>query len=122
MVLVGLFAAVNVHAASEPVLLRLYNKSPQYVRLNWVDSGTRDTVFMADLEPDQYFGLDSWQGHEFQVLEQPDKETGVCIVASSCQIAYFKITESKEQCKSKIRRYSISYFFGRVGEGGLKKG
>jgi hypothetical protein len=80
-------------AARQTAVFRLKNDSKGSVTLNWVHPDTEETVLMTEISPGASYSLDTFVGHEFELIENPSPATGECVSADKeCGVEYHTIT------------------------------
>jgi hypothetical protein len=86
--------------------LDLQNKSSKIATINWVNPDTRATVFFSSLIAGQSVTVNTYMGHEFQLVEMPDEETNVCEEAT-CKTTNFVVSKQDFQCKYRCSFVSV---------------
>lgn len=95
----GLF--VSATPASAKVEFRIRNDGRIRAEVKWVDPKTKKLYSIGILEPLGYLHLNSFVGHEFQVLELPSPSSGHCHLVDTvksldqiegCAVNTFQIT------------------------------
>jgi hypothetical protein len=96
----SLVATQTVVFADTRVAVHVSNQSGGPIAVNWVNPANRETVHMYNLMSGVENRLDSFFGHEFEILELPNK-SGECgsDADTSCKNRNFKVTERSKQCK-----------------------
>jgi 2OG-Fe(II) oxygenase superfamily len=81
--------------------IKIVNESGTKVQVYWIHPQTRDASLMSDphVVVGAEFPLESYVGHEFEVRELADANTGECTKSADkvCRQTYFKVTDNDEQ-------------------------
>lgn len=90
-------------AAATRVEFRIRNDSRIRAQVDWIEPQTEKLYPIGILEPLSYLPLDSYLGHEFQVLELPNPKSGHCHLVEKvnsldeidgCGVTTFQVTHS----------------------------
>jgi hypothetical protein len=100
-------------AASDSSAVKIRNHSLVTLKISWVHPTTKKTTPMGEIVPNETWGVNSFLGHEFQIVELPDDESGACESSSkdddqTCKVNYIKVTRKFEQCKYCTVHYLLS--------------
>eukprot|EP00529_Nitzschia_sp_RCC80_P018376 CAMPEP_0113504270 /NCGR_PEP_ID=MMETSP0014_2-20120614/34624_1 /TAXON_ID=2857 /ORGANISM="Nitzschia sp." /LENGTH=498 /DNA_ID=CAMNT_0000399365 /DNA_START=277 /DNA_END=1769 /DNA_ORIENTATION=+ /assembly_acc=CAM_ASM_000159 len=90
--------------ASEDVIVKLRNDSGEFISVHWVHPQTKEPTLLSQIPPNQTSTLNSFYNHQFQIHQEPDKETGLCGADSEkkeengeCKINYFNVERRPQQ-------------------------
>jgi hypothetical protein len=89
-------------AASDGSAVQIRNHSLVKLKISWVNPSTKKTTPMGDIVPNETWAVNSFVGHEFQIAELPDEESGACESNEgdqTCKVNYIKVTTKFEQCE-----------------------
>ena len=83
-------------AGSNNAKLRIKNDSYSVITLDWIHPETGEGVKMSDIQPQAGFNLDTFIGHKFKFIEQPNN--GQCTNAE-CNIIPYVVDKNADMCK-----------------------
>ena len=87
-------------AVSDKSDLRIENNSEDFLSAHWVDPRSGDTVvIVSDVQPRSRFTMNSFVGHQFQIWQERDPDTGLCGSGDEkCnKVGHFEVTKPSIQ-------------------------
>jgi hypothetical protein len=103
---------------SEGRKFRVMNDSSSRMEVSWVHPQTNEKIKMTDeaVVPGAEFAMDSFVGHEFELLEIPSVKTGVCSKAPNqeCRKALVKVSTNDNQVAHLREDWSVEFVDNRV--------
>lgn len=112
-------SVVAATEAAEASALFFENHSPDFLSARWVDPRTQETVVIkGDIKPLQKFSLNSYVGHHFQIMQEPNPATGLCNTGTKeCdKVGYFEVTKFPKQGKepNTVERLGIGNYHSNL--------
>jgi hypothetical protein len=93
-------------AAGDVSAVQIRNQSLVKLEINWVHPTTKKATPMGHIVPNETWGVNSFVGHEFQIVEVPDEASGACDASKegdqTCKVNYIQVTRRFQQCESSI--------------------
>ena len=99
-------------------MVRLKNVSGAPFEVGWINPKDQSIVVLDTVGPLGIYHLESFQSHQFEILELPSQESGRCelgasrnsrapdqsldLVDGECLTGYFEVTETVEQSKAPL--------------------
>jgi len=93
------FCGGNANSSGARLVVEVHNWSDGPIQINWINPSTREASYLSDVDEDTYYEINTFAGHEFELREMPDEDTGACGSDDdeTCHIAYLTVSDEEEQ-------------------------
>jgi hypothetical protein len=98
-------------SASTTLHIRIINASGGQVGIEWINPRrNEEDIYLGEIPDATSTPMDSFRGHEFQLRELPEPDTGVCQSKDqTCRVAFFSVRVGEEQNYSVNANFEIEY-------------
>jgi hypothetical protein len=98
-------------SASTALHISIINASGGLVGISWINPKQHEEdMYLGEVPVGTSVPMDSYRGHEFQLRELPERDTGVCQSKDqTCRVAFFSVRPGEEQNYSVNANFEMEY-------------